>query len=101
MPASYLRDTSDGCTLCVRVHPGARNTSVQGEHGGSLKLSLASPAADGRANDALIALLAERLGLPRARVELLTGAASRSKTLRITGRSAAEVEAALSSSVDV
>jgi uncharacterized protein (TIGR00251 family) len=64
-------------------------------HASALKVSITAPATDGRANDALISFVAERLGVPRARVTLVTGAASRSKTLRVQGKSAAEVQAAL------
>lgn len=93
--ALTLRDTPDGCLLPVRVHPGARRDAITGIHDGTLKISLTTPPTDGRANEALIAFVAERLGLPRARVTLVSGLASRSKTLRITGKSAAEVHAAL------
>jgi uncharacterized protein len=91
-----FRDTPDGCTLPVRVHPGARTNVIAGVHDGALKISLTTPPTDGRANEALIAFLAGQLRIPRARITLLTGATSRSKTLRIAGKSAAEVEAALS-----
>jgi len=91
-----LRDTPDGCTLPVRVHPGARANAITGIHDGALKIALTTPPTDGRANEALIVFVAECLQLPRARIALLTGAASRNKTLRITGKSAAEVQAALS-----
>lgn len=90
-----LRDVADGCTLAVRVHPGAKRNVIGGLHAGALKVSITAPAIDGRANDALIAFLAEWLGVPRARISLLAGATNRSKTLRITGKSAAEVQAAL------
>jgi uncharacterized protein (TIGR00251 family) len=93
---SHLRDAPDGCTLSVRVHPGAHTDAVTGIHNGALKISLTAPSADGRANEALIAFLAEQLRIPRARVTLLTGATSRTKTLRITGKSATEAHAALS-----
>jgi uncharacterized protein (TIGR00251 family) len=88
-------DALGGCTLAVRVHPGARRNGVTGTHAGALKISLTTPPTDGRANEALIGLLAELLRLPKARIALLTGAASRSKQLRIMGKSAAEVQAAL------
>ena len=93
-----LRDSADGCILPVRVHPGARRNDITGVHDGALKISLSTPPTDGRANDALIAFLAERLRVPRSRVTLLSGATSRSKTLRIAGNSAADVRAALSTS---
>jgi uncharacterized protein len=87
-----LRETADGCTLPVRVHPGAKRNAINGTHDGALKVSLTTPPTDGRANAALIEFLAERLGIPRARVSLLTGAASRTKTLRIVGLTQNEVE---------
>ena len=83
---------ADGCTLPVRVHPGAKRNAINGTHDGALKVSLTTPPTDGRANAALIEFLAERLGVPRARVALLTGAASRTKTLRIVGLTQNEVE---------
>jgi len=93
--STALRDVAGGCTLAVRVHPGARRAAIGGFHDGALKVSITAPPADGRANEALIAFVSEWLGLPRARVSVIAGASSRSKTLRITGRSAAEIQAAL------
>jgi len=91
-----IRDISDGCTLPVRVHPGARRNAITGIHDGALKVSLTTPPTDGRANQALIAFLAGELHIPRARVTLLTGATSRTKSLRIAGLTAAQLRAALS-----
>ena len=93
--ALAVRDIVDGCTLALRVHPGAKRNAVGGFHAGALKVSITAPATDGRANDALIAFIAEWLGIPKARVTLISGATNRSKTLRIAGKSAAEVQAAL------
>ncbi len=78
-----IRPTDHGCTFSVRVHPGARRDAVTGVQGGSLKISLTTPPTDGRANIALIAFLANIFDIPRSRIQLLTGAASRSKTLRV------------------
>jgi uncharacterized protein (TIGR00251 family) len=90
-----LRDTPAGCTLAVRVHPGARTNAITGTYDGALKISLTTPPTDGRANEVLIAFLATHLKIPRAGITLLTGATSRSKTLRIAGKSAAQIQAAL------
>jgi hypothetical protein len=79
----------------VRVHPGARRNAITGVHDGALKISLTTPPTDGRANQALIAFLAEQLSIPRARITLLTGATSRSKTLHIAGFTKASLTAAL------
>jgi uncharacterized protein (TIGR00251 family) len=97
---SFAQDTPDGCTLRVRIHPGARRNAITGTHDAALKISLTTPPVEGRANDALIAFLAEALRLPKARISLVAGATSRSKTLRIEGKNAAEVQAALSPTVD-
>src|SRR5579871_2083922 len=93
--ADFVRDVADGCTLSVRVHPGARKNGVSGVHAGAVKISLTSPPVDGRANEALIAFVAEVLRIPRGRVNLVSGMTSRTKVLRVTGKSAAEVQAAL------
>jgi uncharacterized protein (TIGR00251 family) len=87
-----LRETPDGCTLPVRAHPGAKHNAITGTHDGALKVSLTTPPTDGRANAALIEFLADRLNILRARVTLLTGATSRTKTLRIAGLTQNEVE---------
>ena len=91
-----IRDSSGGCTLPVRVHPGARSNAITGIHDGALKVSLTTPPTDGRANQALIAFLAAELRIPRARITLVTGATSRSKSLQIAGLTAAQLLAALS-----
>lgn len=96
MEDQFARDTPDGCTLSVRVHPGAKRDAITGLYAGAVKIALNAPPVDGKANDALIAFIAERLKLPRSRIVLVAGATSRSKTLRIMGKSAAEVQTALS-----
>jgi uncharacterized protein len=92
----FARDGTDGCTVAIRVQPGAKRDAILGLHAGAIKIALTAPPLDGRANEALLAFLAERLGLPRFRLDLVAGASSRSKVVRITGKSAAEVQAALS-----
>jgi uncharacterized protein (TIGR00251 family) len=91
----FVRDVADGCTLSVRVQPGAKKDAVVGLHGGAVKIALGAPPVDGKANEALIAFVAGRVGLPRSRVSLVSGMTSRSKVLRVTGKSADEVRAAL------
>jgi uncharacterized protein (TIGR00251 family) len=94
-PPAFLREAPDGCTLAVRVQPGARKSGVTGIHAGAVKISLTTPPVEGRANEALIAFVAELLHIPRARISLLSGTTSRTKALHITGKSPAEVETAL------
>ncbi|WP_200952679.1 MULTISPECIES: DUF167 domain-containing protein [unclassified Nocardioides] len=72
--------------LRVRVQPGASRTGEAGPtgpEGAELKVRLASPPVDGRANEELVRWLAKELGVPRSAVTLLRGQASRSKQLRI------------------
>ncbi|HVG27968.1 MAG TPA: DUF167 domain-containing protein [Acidobacteriaceae bacterium] len=92
---AILRPAPGGCTLSVRVHPGARRNAVTGTHADALKVSLTTPPTQARANAALIAFLAERLRIPRTSIALLTGHTSRSKTLRLAGLTTAEAEALL------
>jgi hypothetical protein len=99
MTPTFTRATPDGCTLTVRIHPGARKNAITGTHDNALKISLTTPPIEGRANEALIAFLADQLHIPKSRIALITGTTSRNKTLRITGKSAAEVQAALSPTI--
>jgi uncharacterized protein len=95
MESSFAQDVADGCTLSVRVHPGARKNGVTGVHADALKIALTAPPAAGKANEALIAFVADALRVPRARIVIVSGLTSRAKMIRITGKSAAEVAAAL------
>lgn len=69
----------------VRLHvqPGARQTGLAGVHGESLKLKVAAPPVDGQANAAVLEWLSSRLGLPIRSLQLVSGASSRSKRIRI------------------
>lgn len=72
--------------LSVRVQPGASRTGVAGPtgpDGAELKVRLASPPVDGRANDELVRWLARELGVPRSAVTLVRGQTARSKQLRV------------------
>lgn len=76
----------DGNAICIFVHaqPNARATEVVGLHDGRLKVRVAAPALDGRANDRLLEYLHRRLDLPANRVVLVKGHHSRMKTIEIT-----------------
>ena len=83
--APWARRTPEGWALALHVQPGAKRSGVAGLHGERLKLRIAAPAVDGRANDALIAFVAENLGVPKARVAVAKGERSREKLLVVTG----------------
>jgi hypothetical protein len=71
--------------LELHVQPGAKVTAVAGEHGGRLKLKIAAPPVDNRANAQLLAWLAAQLGVPKSAVRLVRGEASRQKTVAVSG----------------
>jgi uncharacterized protein (TIGR00251 family) len=73
------------CTLGLKVIPNAPRDKVAGWLGDVLKVKLQAPALEGRANAALTAYLAGRLGLPRRAVTLIRGEKSRQKIVRIDG----------------
>ena len=79
----WLRLGEGRATLAVHVQPGVKKSGVVGEHGDALKVRLAAPPVDGKANAALIEFLAARLGVARAQVTLKSGQTSRRKVLEI------------------
>ena len=83
--AGWAKRTADGWTLALHVQPGAKRAGVAGLHGERLKLRIAAPALDGRANDALVAFVAQKLGVPKARVAVVRGERSREKVVAVSG----------------
>ena len=81
MPAGR-RDGTD-LVLEVRVQPRASRSEIAGLHGGRLRIRLQAPPVDGKANAALVEFLAAAFGVPRARVIIEHGLASRDKRVRI------------------
>ena len=83
MSGWYSR-AADGAWI-VRVHaqPGARRTEVAGLHGDALKIRVAAPPVEGKANEALVAFIAEALGIPKRAVSLAKGELSREKLVRV------------------
>jgi uncharacterized protein (TIGR00251 family) len=80
----------------VRVSPGSRKTELAGRHGDGWKIRVSAPPEDGRANDAVLDVLAERLGLPRRAVMIVSGHRSRDKVVEMTGIDRDEAERKLS-----
>jgi uncharacterized protein (TIGR00251 family) len=94
-----LRATSAGVTLAVRAQPGAKKTAITGVYGegaaAQLKIAVHAPPLEGRANQALIAYLAETFGVTRNSVELTSGELSRSKVFLLRGVTLANANAKL------
>ncbi len=83
--SEWLRVAADGhITLTLHIQPGAKKTEFAGLHGDALKIRLAAPPVDGKANEALIKFVAETLKLPKAAVNLKSGQTSRRKVLEIS-----------------
>ncbi|HKD34532.1 MAG TPA: DUF167 domain-containing protein [Gaiellaceae bacterium] len=80
----------------LRVSPGSRKTELAGRHGDGWKVRVSAPPEGGRANEAVLALLAERVGLPRRSLAIVSGQASRDKVIEMTGIDSAEAERRLS-----
>jgi uncharacterized protein len=83
--------------LKLRVSPGARRPGIAGRHGDAWKVRVAEPPEDGRANDAVLRLLAATLDVPRARLTLVSGHASRDKIVMLDGLEQAQTERLLAS----
>ncbi|HET9770373.1 MAG TPA: DUF167 domain-containing protein [Acidimicrobiia bacterium] len=85
-------DSPEGIVLRIHVQPGAGRSAVVGRHGDALKVRVAAPPVEGRANEATRALLADALGVAESDVELTAGQSSRSKRFRLKGLDAEEGE---------
>lgn len=80
----YRRD-GEILTLTLHVQPGAKRNQVAGLHGDALKIRLAAPPSEGRANAALLGFLAELFAVPLRDAQLRQGAQSRHKVVAVTG----------------
>jgi uncharacterized protein (TIGR00251 family) len=83
-----IRESADGVTFAIKVHPGANKNAITGEIGDALKLSLSAAPEKGRANEACIEFFAKLLKVPRSSVTIASGQTSRSKVIRVAGISA-------------
>ena len=94
---TWLHSESNGEAVLLSLHiqPGAKKTAVVGLHGEALKIRLAAPPVDGKANQALVEFLAASLRVTKSRIDLVSGVSSRTKRIRITGVTAAAVRRSL------
>ncbi len=88
-----LRSSDDGVLIALRVSPGAKKSGVEGMYGeNSIKLKVASPPVDGKANKEVESLLANFLGVRKSDVEVVRGASSRDKAILVRGVESSAVE---------
>ncbi len=91
-PAPWRREEGTGAAhalvLTLHVQPGARRTEIAGVHGDALKVRLAAPPVDGKANALLLRYLAAAFGVPQRAVTLRHGETSRRKIVRIAAPAA-------------
>jgi uncharacterized protein (TIGR00251 family) len=90
-----MQQSGSDLILSLHIQPAAKKTGIAGTYGDALKIRLNAPPVDGKANDCLIAFLADRLDLPKSRVILESGQTSRAKRVRILGAEATIVSLAL------
>jgi uncharacterized protein len=90
-----ILETPGGVTFAIKVHPRAKRNAITGELGDALKLALTAPPVEGKANEACIEFFANLLKVPRSSISIAAGQSSRNKIIRVSGLSAAEVEARL------
>ena len=79
----------------MKVHPRAKRTGIAGRFGDAWKLDLAAPPVDGKANEECVRWFAERTGVARSRVRIVSGATSRMKVVEVEGLEQSELERAL------
>ncbi|MGA9585802.1 MAG: DUF167 domain-containing protein [Terracidiphilus sp.] len=95
-----LREVSGGVTLAVRAQPGAKKTAIVGVYGegdsAQLKIAVHAPPVEGRANEALVAFLAELFGVPKRSVEIVSGELSRSKVFFVGSLTVQQMRSMLS-----
>jgi uncharacterized protein len=91
-----FRQPQSGAALAVKVSPNAKRDEVVGAMSdGTVKISLKAKPVEGAANEALIALLADRLGVPKSQIDIVAGQRGTKKLVSIIGLTPAEVDARL------
>jgi hypothetical protein len=91
--AASIQPHADGALLAVKAQPGSRVSALRGERAGALCVAVTEVAEKGKANEAVVTLLACELGLRRGQIELTRGSTSRNKRFLIRGITPAELAA--------
>lgn len=91
----WIKAQNGGVLLTLHIQPGAKTTEVAGIHGEALKIRLAAPPVDGKANAALLAFIAKILKLPKSQVTLVSGETSRAKRVQVAAGDLEAIRGAL------
>ena len=88
-----LSESRGAVRLALHVQPGAKRNAIVGVHGDALKIAIAAPPVEGKANEAIRTFVAEALGIPAQMITLVAGASSRRKVLSIEDVSLSDMQA--------
>ena len=97
LPETAFKADGNGVRIRVHAQPGAKVSKVSGAYGESVKIAVATPPVDGKANKMLQKLLASWLGIAPSAITLVTGMTGREKTFSVTGITPAEAKKYLES----
>ncbi len=98
MNSLEVNEKTDGVIIQVRAQPGAKRNAVTGTHDGALKIAVSAAPERGKANEAIIEVLADFLLVPRSHIQQISGATHRQKAFYIKGITAEMVMEKLSAS---
>ncbi len=85
MQSAAIRSTAKGITITLAIAARAGRDEIVGPVGDAIKIRLKAPPVEGRANEALLDLLAKRLDVPRSSLTIIAGATARRKVVQVTG----------------
>lgn len=88
----FCQEHPDGVVIKIKVQPRASKSRIAGLLGDSLKVTLTAPPVDGAANMACIEFFARLMGLPKNRIEIISGQTGRTKLLKIFGIKSADLK---------
>lgn len=95
-----IQEEENAVTVKVHLQPRAKRDKVIGQHGDALKVSITAAPIEGQANTACVAFFARIFKMPKAKITIVSGLASRDKRVRLSGVTRAEIEALVPTAPD-
>lgn len=96
-----VRDIDGGASFAVKASAGGKRNAVVGVHGEALKVAVSAPRDKGKANEALVEVIAEALGVPKKAVKIVKGETSTDKRFLVSGLDAATLRLKLRALVEM